>query len=517
MTGKKRSGLANDRRAYCYPSCNVAPSSINPCDLLPKNTPYQLCSPWPQFGGLDNTNSRFSPILASQTGKPTLLNVSNNLFQANTSPAIARDGTIYIGFNVIKTIDLPNFPSQGYLVAFNSNGSIKWTYTLINPSPSEVYVYFDYSTPTIGRDGTIYFGTTTSNIGNTVAGPVQSTSVYAINPDGTLKWIKNVVPTGSPGPYPNANNSVSISASLVIGSNNNIYFGCYSNNSINPPAIYQHASLFSISLSGATIWEYSLSSSPANLSSSKIVDSVAIDNINNIYFICQQDSTTLVYLISLDANGTFRYKCDLNNGKTDLMSTNGRPVLSVDNSIVYATSCATNVDNKCYLYSINKENGFTSLTQTFNNIFFLATRFNNSMARDTNNNLYFSFTIANNIEFFKFDAAIYSVKNNSVNWTYTIPSPDVGVLVIIDCTPALGADGTLYFGVAYFNIINISMSAYYMYALNSNGTLKWSKLLSNNSSVFSTSPVINLQGNVIISVLTSDYISNTGSNLYSFN
>jgi len=35
---------------------------------LPINTPYQLCSPWPQFGGLDNTNSRNTPILANPTG-----------------------------------------------------------------------------------------------------------------------------------------------------------------------------------------------------------------------------------------------------------------------------------------------------------------------------------------------------------------------------------------------------------------------------------------------------------------
>jgi hypothetical protein len=34
-----------------YP-CLVS-NDNNVCDLLPKNTPYQLCSPWPQFGGLD--------------------------------------------------------------------------------------------------------------------------------------------------------------------------------------------------------------------------------------------------------------------------------------------------------------------------------------------------------------------------------------------------------------------------------------------------------------------------------
>ena len=93
-----------------YPVVPVVPvvPDINPCTLLPKDTPYQECSPWPHLGGIFNNNSRLSPFLGSQTGKlkwkfsPTEPNES---FYG--SPAIASDGTIYIGSG----------GSQGYVYA----------------------------------------------------------------------------------------------------------------------------------------------------------------------------------------------------------------------------------------------------------------------------------------------------------------------------------------------------------------------------------------------------------------
>ena len=54
-----------------------------------------------------------------------------------SSPAIAADGTVYIGSNDNK------------LHAINSDGSSKWTFTTGD--------WVD-STPAIGADGTVYFG-----------------------------------------------------------------------------------------------------------------------------------------------------------------------------------------------------------------------------------------------------------------------------------------------------------------------------------------------------------------------
>jgi len=490
---------------------NTNNNNNNNCNLLPKDTPYQLCSPWPQFGGLDNTNSRYTPILGSQTGISKVLYTSDSgqLFQASTSPAIASDGTIYVGYNTVDTInEIGNSYVQGFLVAFNSNGSIKWTFSLPQPDSNNIQSYFNGSTPTIGLDGTIYFGIVTDNGGGYgLKGPVGSTSVYAINPDGTLKWVRNnIVPFNAPQPpLNNGSNSVSITASLVIGSDNNLYFGCSASSSLTPQ---QSSSLFSLdSKTGTTNWEYPLSYAPNSLTISTIYDSVAIDNNNNIYFICQKNvyNNNLVYLISLTSNGNFRYICDLNNGNTNNIVSYGRPVLSVDNSNVYAISIYNR--NSLLLYSINAQTGSSSLIQSIsvNNYFNLT----NSMARDNQNNLYFSTTDLT------YNGVLYSVNNNgSINWTYTINAPS-NSYVLIDCTPAISSDGTIYFGVLISDFNTIY--DYHMYALNNNGTLKWSKLLSTNAYIFSTSPSINLQGNLIMTVLTGNYHSQTaGSIMYSF-
>jgi len=515
MAGKKRSGFANDRRAYCYPKCKISQVTNNVCDKLPKNTSYQLCSPWPQFGGLDNTNSRYTPILASPTGNVNLLNSTNNFYVINTSPAIASDGTIYVGVNQVDPTN--GNPIQGYLFAYNPDGSFKWIYTLQKPNYNPALLpVFNSSTPTIGSDGTIYFGTAIDNPGGQGVGPVGSTYVYAINPDGTLKWLRNdIVPSDAPQPPNNACNSVSVSASLLIGADNNLYFGCYANSSRTPT---QSSSLFSLnSTNGYTNWEFSVSSIPlVNLSVTEIQDSVAIDNNGNVYFICQNKNygSHLVYLISLTSSGTFRYICDLNNGNTNNISIYGRPILSFDNSVVYAMATLNNgLTGSYYLYSINAQSGSTTLIQTisFNNGF----SSNNSMCRDKNNNLYFSIVA-------DYNAVLYSVnKNGVINWSYTINAPIAGSsFAVIDNTPAIGSDGTIFFHVLLTDFA--TFGSYYLYAINPNGTLKWNKLIPNvSNSIYpnyiNTSLSINLQGNIIISFQNANNSSaNTFSNLYSF-
>jgi len=73
-----------------------------------------------------------------------------------SSPIIANDGTIYVG-----TLSTGNF-----IVAVNPNGTIKWKYKTDNSI---------YSDPSIDDDGTIYIGS-------------NDHYLYAIYPDGTLKW-----------------------------------------------------------------------------------------------------------------------------------------------------------------------------------------------------------------------------------------------------------------------------------------------------------------------------------------
>ena len=146
--------LINASKRVC---CLVYTSTTNKCDLLPKDTQYQLCSPWPQFGGLDNKQQRITPIISSQTG--TLLwqtqNTNNLVTISTSSPIISSDETIYIGYTLFTT----NFtnPILGYFVAFNSNGIAKWAFQLDNGDINE------QSSSAIGPDGTNYFVVSNNN------------------------------------------------------------------------------------------------------------------------------------------------------------------------------------------------------------------------------------------------------------------------------------------------------------------------------------------------------------------
>ena len=76
-----------------------------------------------------------------------------------SSPAIGSDGTIYVG------------SGDANLYALNPDGTQKWAF------PTGSYIY---SSPAIGSDGTIYVGSGDANL-------------YALNPDGTEQWA---FPTG---------------------------------------------------------------------------------------------------------------------------------------------------------------------------------------------------------------------------------------------------------------------------------------------------------------------------------
>jgi len=144
----------------------------------------------------------------------------------DTFPALGSDGTIYVCGNVSSKI---------VLLAINPDGTLKWTYSSLNVTlyrgavglaSNRIYVgatpdYSSYyfvaldtngieqwrylvdsgveTTPAIGNDGTIYFGTSNGY-------------VYALNPNGTLKWSYN---TGG---------TITGSAP-VIGSDGTIYIG----------------------------------------------------------------------------------------------------------------------------------------------------------------------------------------------------------------------------------------------------------------------------------------------------
>jgi outer membrane protein assembly factor BamB len=161
----------------------------NTCSLLlPRVTPYQVCSPFPFWGGLYNNNRRLSPFVGSENGNQKWRKTIFNSSSSYTCPIISKDGTIYI-------TDYTN----GYLYAVNKNGTQNWSLNLSSAGVSQ----FSCSV-TIGNNNRIYLS--------------SSESIYAINDYGTYpskKWETEYIG------YPTSN--------ILIGDDGAIYVVTYNN------------------------------------------------------------------------------------------------------------------------------------------------------------------------------------------------------------------------------------------------------------------------------------------------
>jgi len=189
----------------------------------------------------------WAPIFCSAQSRTNLWAVRLADHICTSSPAVATDGTIYVG------------SFEGNLFAVSPDGKVKWKFKTsmeIKSSPAvgtDGTIYFGCrdrkfyaltpagdlkwtfatgawvdSSPAIAADGTIYFGS-------------WDTNLYALNPDGSLKWT---FPSGG-----------IIDSSPAIGADGAIYFGSHDRY------------LYALSSDGKLRWKFStqgpITSSPA--------------------------------------------------------------------------------------------------------------------------------------------------------------------------------------------------------------------------------------------------------------
>ena len=153
---------------------------------------------------------------------------------ADASPAIGEDGTIYIGTDPYGAANHDPVPIDTSFWAVNPDGSRKWAFATndgVETSPgigpdgtiyfgsydSTVYAVTDAGTegilkwsyktggavdasPSIGADGTIYIGS-------------RDSTLYAFNPDGSIRWTYKA--------------GGGIESSVTIAGDGTIYFGCF--------------------------------------------------------------------------------------------------------------------------------------------------------------------------------------------------------------------------------------------------------------------------------------------------
>ncbi|MBI2003622.1 MAG: PQQ-like beta-propeller repeat protein [Parcubacteria group bacterium] len=114
-----------------------------------------------------------------------------SIFWSEASPAVAKDGTIYVGttdLSVNTKIKTYQSRGSGELFAINPNGAKKWSFNVkpvlvckkgqdedcLDADRWSSGTAIDLS-PTIGADGTIYFGT-------------DGQTYFSLNQNGTVKW-----------------------------------------------------------------------------------------------------------------------------------------------------------------------------------------------------------------------------------------------------------------------------------------------------------------------------------------
>jgi len=185
--------------------------------------------------------------------------------------AIAADGTIYIGGSGYFG-DFPTNYGSTAIFAINPDGTVKWQYLMKDNS-------WIFSSPAIGADGSIYLGVETG------AADTDNNYVYAMNPDGTLKW-RYVVEGGR-----------TIRSSPAIGSDGTIYIGTKAGPVVN-------AVFLALNPDGTLKWFFPIDEFAADIYCSPTIGANGI-----IYFGAETG-----FLYAMNPDGTLAWKYSTNNG-----------------------------------------------------------------------------------------------------------------------------------------------------------------------------------------------------------
>jgi outer membrane protein assembly factor BamB len=218
------------------------------------------------------------------------------------SPSIGADGTIYVVF------------SQDLLVAVNPDGTEKWHNSFTYPWE------MSFSPPAIDNNGVIYLGAEARYEG------VDLSSVYAFNPDSTLKWKYDVEGIRW------------VRASPVIDANGNIIVATKANELENP------AMVIAISPQGQKVWDYTVEN--IHVTADDIYCTPAIDNNGLIYF-----SAETGYFYVLNPDGTLNFSYMLHAGVNW-----SSPAISSDSVIYMGGMFGSNYEGSFFAVKISSNN-----------------------------------------------------------------------------------------------------------------------------------------------------------------
>ena len=316
-----------------------------------------------------------------------------------SSPAIAADGSIYIGSN------------DNMLHAFNADGTNKWTFETGN--------WVD-STPSIGPDGTIYVGS-------------WDNKIYALNPDnGNKNWE---YATNS---YIVASPAIGADGKIYIGSKDSIFYAFESNGSVaweyftgepitSSAALGQDGTIYfgdengtfhAVNPDGSGKWTYTVDT--VTDTNKSILSSPALDLSGNIYF---GSGNGNCYSIRDNVESA-----SLNWSFPAFDRVDASPVLGINDEIFF-------VSRDGYLRSLS------TLTGNLNWDAFVGDVFYSSPVVDVNGRTYvIGYTGGGVNHLFAFDP------DGTKAWDTNQSDCPFQIGGLVDSSLALSADGKLYYG-----------------------------------------------------------------------
>ena len=316
-----------------------------------------------------------------------------------SSPAIAADGSIYIGSN------------DNMLHAFNADGTNKWTFETGN--------WVD-STPSIGPDGTIYVGS-------------WDNKIYALNPDnGNKNWEYE---TNS---YIVASPAIGADGKIYIGSKDSIFYAFESNGSVaweyfagepvtSSAALGQDGTIYfgdengtfhAVNPDGSGKWTYTVDT--VTDTNKSILSSPALDLSGNIYFGSGNGNC-----YSITDNGG---SASLNWSFPAFDRVDASPVLGINDEVFF-------VSRDGYLRSLS------TLTGNLNWDAFVGDVFYSSPVVDENGRTYvIGYTGGGENHLFAFDP------DGTKAWDTNQTDCPFQIGGLVDSSLALSTDGKLYYG-----------------------------------------------------------------------
>lgn len=295
------------------------------------------------------------------------------------------------------------------LYAINPDGSIKWGKSLENE-------YFNVQcSPVIGNDGTIY-----------VVSSGDNAQLYAVNlGDGSIKWSTLIS---------KLNNHIG-NISLTLDSKGNIYIG--------NAAGY----LYSLDSKGNIRWTYTCGQG--------ITSYPVVDKDDNIYTFCKNTgSGGVFYSINSDGNYRWSYSFPINEWCTAPPSIDSEgniylPISSGTYGKIYkydkegTLQWTTQVSGNIYYSPIFDNSGYLYVCDESKNIYKISTN-NGSIVESTNIGYHSSLVISKEgiiyaigIDSSKYVIRAIDASDLSIKWNYTAPQTYY---------TTLSNDGILYFG-----------------------------------------------------------------------